>query len=289
MKDLKKAVALLLAASMMIAVIACDSGSSSDGKKKKKKDRDREETEIETETETETETEAPTWTTAESTDETTEETTEGTTAATEPSVTEPPVTEPPVTEPDEGDKEMLFDKALEDLLCEWKEAKAMGFDYDESIPDVPWYSYICVAYDDSTAFWGRYDFNGDGQDEVVIAAGYDHEGGGCSPIAIYAFNGEKFVYLCDELPLGGRTSIAYDGGDTITLVGADGAARGIVVKYTIGDDGFSTVIVDRYVYEYQEDGSVEITVEEGTMTLEQFDFDLIYGPFEADIDYEQFI
>ncbi len=262
MRSFKKITAILLVTAMAVSVFACSKDDESK-KKKSRKDRDEKETEEAeySETETEIETEVP-----------------PTTAESVPDETEPHI-----------DNE-LEDKAIEVLLSDWKTAHEAGYEYDDSFPEVPWYSLVLLNYENVNGAWGRYDFNGDGQDEVVIAAISEWDGQEyVTPIGIYAFDGEKMVYLCKDMPLGERCSCSYIGGDVLTYVGSGGAAEGYVIRFTIGDDGYSMVVVDDYTYRYDEEGNISFEVREGYVDEETFDLDRVFAGFEADIEYTKFI
>ena len=74
--------------------------------------------------------------------------------------------------------------------------------YDDAAhPELPWYTGIVANTMRSSLYYGFKDFDGNGVPELVIAAGTDDYR---QPVAIYAFDGQKMVYLCKDHPLGER-------------------------------------------------------------------------------------
>ena len=160
--------------------------------------------------------------------------------------------------------------------------------HQEEHPEIPWYSIVSYLYyrdDGVKLYYGSYDFDQNGVPELVLATGDE---GFRKPIGIYAFDGSKLLYLCKELALGERSSVSFDGEGLFTVTGSGGAALGDVIVYRIAEDGCSTQILDWYEYEYQPDGSVVITVQEGDMDTEHFDSSTLGLPFGAEIDYTEF-
>ena len=155
---------------------------------------------------------------------------------------------------------------------------------DEEHPELPWYTAIIANPVRNTLFYASNDFNHDGIPELVIAAGDESYQ---QPMAIYAFDGEKMVYLCKDQALGERCTVSYFNGEFIVF-GSGGAATGIFLVYTIAPDGFSTELRTQASYEYSPDGKVTLTVEKGELTNEDFEYyQQLRGEFPA-LDYMRF-
>jgi hypothetical protein len=152
-------------------------------------------------------------------------------------------------------------------------------------PEIPRYSlvtYLYNQYDGVYLYSGRFDFDGNGVPELIMAVGDEQYR---QPIGIYAFDGSKFVYLCKEQPLGDRTHVSVSGDGTFTVCGSGGAASGVVLVYRIAADGCSIDIRDWYSYEYQADGSVIISPQVGEMSAETFDSEALWRDFDVPIEY----
>ncbi len=153
-------------------------------------------------------------------------------------------------------------------------------------PEIPRYSlvtYLYNQYDGVYLYSGRFDFDGNGVPELIMAVGDEQYR---QPIGIYAFDGGKLVYLCKEKALGDRASVRVSSDGDLTVTGSSGAASGGVIVYRIGSDGYSTDILDRYEYEFQPDNSVRITNHVGSMSAETFDAGSLSLPFDVPVEYE---
>ncbi|MBQ9249435.1 MAG: hypothetical protein IJ179_03605 [Oscillospiraceae bacterium] len=180
-----------------------------------------------------------------------------------------------------------YDAALKALLDEYRMVRITepGEFREEEHPEIPWYSivsYLYYQYDGVDLCYGTYDFDGNGVPELVmLTRSEDYQ----QPIGIYAFDGSKFVYLCKEQPLGDRTHVSVSGDGTFTVCGSGGASSGVVLVYRIAADGYSIDIQDWYTYEFQSDGSVNITPQVGEMNAEAFDSDALWRDFDVPIEY----
>ena len=140
--------------------------------------------------------------------------------------------------------------------------------FDEAAhPELPWYTAALTRFPENKYFDGYADFDGNGIPEMVIGTGRDTSMP-LTPIAVYAFDGQKMHYLCKEHPLGERAYLSR--GDGLFVVhGSGGAASGILVLYRIGEDGWSTEIVDVIDYEYTDADHVTYTSEYGRISPEE--------------------
>ncbi|MBR1456114.1 MAG: hypothetical protein IJ594_03000 [Oscillospiraceae bacterium] len=180
-----------------------------------------------------------------------------------------------------------YEAAVNALLDEYRVLRITepGEFREEEHPEIPWYtisSYQYVQFDEQYLYCGRYDFDGNGVPELVIAMGDDSYR---QPIGVYAFDGAALRYLCKELPLGERSTVGLAGDGVFTVHASGGASVGSVVDYRIADDGFSTEILDWYDYEYQADGSVHVTVKAGGAAAENADPAQAVRDFDVPIDY----
>ena len=180
-----------------------------------------------------------------------------------------------------------FDAAQAALLDEYRivsitePGEFRGTDH----PEIPWYSvvnYLYERFDGVGLYCGRWDFDGNGVPELVMAMGDEARK---TPIGVYAFDGEKLLYLCKEQALGERCALSLNEAGDFVVSGSSGAASGGVIVYRIGADGYSTDIQSWYEYEYQTDGSVSITNYVGDMTPEAFAAEQLWQPFDVPIDY----
>ena len=179
-----------------------------------------------------------------------------------------------------------YDAAAEAVLEEYRalDLDALA-DYDEAAhPELPWYTAVIANTDRNDLFYGFWDFDGNGVPELIIAAG-DPEYQ--IPEGIYAFDGEKMVYLCREQPLGERAHLTY--ADGLFFVRASGgAAVGCVAVYRIAPDGYGTDLIEIMNYEYKDADTVIYTPELGGMTPEEFAaFDTAAG-FHEPVEYTLF-
>ncbi len=155
---------------------------------------------------------------------------------------------------------------------------------DEEHPELPWYTAVIANPVRNTLFYAENDFNGDGIPEMVIAAGDENYQ---QPMAIYAFDGEKMVYLCKDQALGERSTVSYVNGEFVVFASGSAATGGIIV-YTIGPDGYSTQIRAQADYEYSTDGKVTLTVTQGELSQEEFDFFQQQRGEFPELDYYRF-
>jgi len=181
--------------------------------------------------------------------------------------------------------EEVYAAAVDALLEEYRSILPMDPEnYDEEAhPEIPWYSAILLRYDGQKVFYGFYDFDGNGVEELVVSVGDDSFS---RPIGIYAFDGERMLYLCKDQALGERATVSFADG-VFTVTGSGGAASGSVITYRIGEDGYTAEIIDWYEYEYQNENDVTVTVHEGSMTDEAFDPDALWRDFDVPIEYQE--
>ena len=192
---------------------------------------------------------------------------------------------------DKEEKKISFDKekyvqAVNELLEAWREVESSEGG-SSSYSEIPEYSTtIPLGEDGNRLYYGCYDFDKNGTDEVVIAAG---DGSYHQPVGIYAFDGKKMVYLCKKMALGDRCSIADFSDGIFTLYGSGGATVGGIAIYRIGDDGYSTDYLNLFEYEFKDEDTVEIDNEIGDMDSETFlkkKEDIFSGTFDVPIDYK---
>ena len=155
----------------------------------------------------------------------------------------------------------------------------------ESYPEIPAYSitaYLLYRFDGVQLFWGYYDFDGSGVPELVMATGENEIS--AEPIGIYAFDGESLHYLGKDMPLGERCHLSFGDG-VFTVTGSGGASSGEVLRYRIAPDGYSTEVLSRFAYEYDEQGQVTLTDIVGHTEPAAFEHDDFFQPFDVPIDF----
>lgn len=209
-----------------------------------------------------------------------------------PELTEAPAPEPTPEPPPEPTQPPAYDAAayeaaLKALLDEYRLVRITepGEFREEDHPEIPWYSiisYLYYQYDGMDLCYGTHDFDGNGVPELVMLTRSEEYQ---QPIGIYAFDGNRFVYLCKEMPLGDRTHVSVSGDGTFTVCGSGGAASGVVLVYRIAADGYSIDVRDWYTYEFQADGSVIISPQVGGMSAETFDSEALWRDFDVPIEY----
>ena len=159
-------------------------------------------------------------------------------------------------------------------------------DYDESAhPELPWYTAAIANPARNNLYFGWHDFDLNGKSELVIAAGdEDHK----QPVAIYAFDGKKMVYLCKEHPLGERSSLTYFRDGLFAVQSSGGAATGSISLWRIASDGYSTEAVNTVNYEYKDEKTVVYTPESGSLPAEGFNAAEYLAGFSVPIEYTLF-
>ena len=163
-----------------------------------------------------------------------------------------------------------YNRAKNDLLSQYiglNQRALEDFD-DDAHPELPWYSAIIANPVRNSLYYALYDFDGNGVPELVIAAGDDDWK---QPAGIYAFDGEKMVYLCKQMPLGERCSLSYFEDGLFAVQGSGGAATGSVALFRIAPDGYSTDLIEIMDYEYQDENKVTYTPEIGNMSPQEFE------------------
>ena len=100
-----------------------------------------------------------------------------------------------------------YDDAVTDILDQYLELREKGIDgFDEEAhPQLPWYSAVVASWSWNALYYGTWDFDGNGVDELIVAAGDDDF---CQPVGIYAFDGRDMRYLCPDQALGERSSVS---------------------------------------------------------------------------------
>ena len=163
----------------------------------------------------------------------------------------------------------VYQSAMNSVLDEYASlTQEVLENYDDAAhPELPWYTGIVANTMRSSLYYGFKDFDGNGVPELVIAAGTDDYR---QPVAIYAFDGQKMVYLCKDHPLGERCFLSGLKDGVFVVRGSGSAATGVFALYRIGEDGFSTDMLEVMDYEYQNESTVTYTPELGNMTAEEF-------------------
>ncbi|MBR6115711.1 MAG: hypothetical protein IKQ10_11155 [Oscillospiraceae bacterium] len=158
--------------------------------------------------------------------------------------------------------------------------------YDEAAhPELPWYTAMIANTVRSNLYYAFYDFDGNGVDELVIAAGDDTYR---QPEAIYAFDGTKMVYLCKEQPLGERCALTYFRDGLFAVRGSGSAFSGETAIWRIAADGFGTEMVEIMAYEFKDENTVEYTPKLGNMTAEEYEAGDYLRGFDLPLDYTLF-
>lgn len=172
----------------------------------------------------------------------------------------------PQEAPDASDS-AAYEAAAETVRREFVQLAEDGMDafVEEEHPELPWYTAILTRFAENSYFEAYYDFDGNGVPEMIIGAGSEEAP---TPIAVYAFDGEKMRYLCKESPLGERARLSRaDGLFIVTASG--GAASGTLTLYRIAPDGWSTEIVDIVDYQFTDASTVSYSSELGNISREE--------------------
>ena len=164
-----------------------------------------------------------------------------------PEASEAESAEEPEAEPAEG--QSAYDLAVAVIEQEYIQVREQGLDdFDESAhPELPWYTALLTRYPENSFYKAFYDFDDNGVPELVIGIGSEE----IQPVGVYAFDGRDMHYLCAENPVGERSHLSRHDG-LFVLHGSGGASSGILVLFTIAEDGWSTELVDEFEYEYDE-------------------------------------
>ena len=179
-----------------------------------------------------------------------------------------------------------YEDAVQAVLDEYAALDAAALEnYDEGAhPELPWYTAVIANTERNNLYYGFHDFDGNGVNELIVAAGDDSFQ---IPEGIYAFDGAEMHYLCKEQPLGERAYLSYNG-EYFAVRASGGAAQGSVALYKIAADGFGTDLIEIMDYEYKDENTVVYTPEKGNMTAEEFAaFDLPES-FDLPIEYTLF-
>lgn len=212
-------------------------------------------------------------------------------AEAEPTPAAEPEAEPENAEETESEpieEQSAYDLAVEVIEQEFIQVREQGLDdFDESLhPELPWYTALLTRYPENSFFKAFYDFDGNGVPELVIGMGGEE----IRPVGVYAFDGRDMHYLCAENPVGERSHLSRHDG-LFVLHGSGGASSGILVLFTIAEDGWSTELVDEFEYEYDEAGQVTYTSQLGVLSPEELvERGLPESEgLEAELDWECFL
>ncbi len=116
--------------------------------------------------------------------------------------------------------------------------------------------------------WGRYDYNGDGIDELVLAL----DGGDYRQVyAVYASDGENFYELADDQHLGYRINLNVLPDGTFMIHGSGGANTWSDTICKISENGKSLDIIEKYIYDEMSTGSTSYVGENEILTADVFD------------------
>ena len=183
--------------------------------------------------------------------------------------------------------EAAYQSAVDAVLAEYSALTVDALaDFDEAVhPELPWYTAAIANTDRNSLYYAFRDFDGNDIPELVISAGDDSYQ---QPMGLYAFDGEKMVYLCKEQALGERAFVSYFHDGLFAIHASGGAAVGSVTLWRIASDGYSTEVVEIMDYEYQDADTVVYTPQLGNMTVEEFKkTDYLQG-FNPLLDYTKF-
>ena len=181
---------------------------------------------------------------------------------------------------------MDYDAAVNAVLAEYAALDQAALEnYNETLhPELPWYTAVIANPVRNNLYYGYYDFDTNGVPELVIAAGDDSWQ---QPMAIYAYDGAKMVYLCKEQALGERATVSYVDG-TFVVRASGGAATGSVTVYAIGPDGYTTWILASADYEFDAGGNVTLTPTEGEMSKEELNYYMSQAGTFVNVEYTRF-
>ncbi|MDO4990873.1 MAG: hypothetical protein Q4E45_10255, partial [Eubacteriales bacterium] len=181
-----------------------------------------------------------------------------------------------------------YRKAKNDLLSEYiglDQAALENYD-DDAHPELPRYTAVVANPVRNSLYYALYDFDGNAVPELVIAAGdEDYQ----QPMGIYAFDGEKMVYLCRQMPLGERCTLSYFEDGLFAVQGSGGAAVGSVALYRIAPDGYSTELIEIMDYEYRDENTVTYTPELGNMSPQEFEQGDYLRGFDVPLYFKLFV
>lgn len=158
--------------------------------------------------------------------------------------------------------------------------------FDEAAhPELPWYTAIIANTERNDLFYGLYDLDGNEIPELVIAAGDESWQ---QPMGLYAFDGEKMVYLCKDQALGERAQLMRLPDGTFAVRASGGAAMGSVTLWRIAPDGYDTEIIDIVDYEYQDANTAVCTSRLTGKAVEGFQPGDYTESFDAPVEYTLF-
>ena len=193
----------------------------------------------------------------------------------------PPEEPPTPPEPEGMTEEELkanVDAVYDEVLGEYAGLVEMGKDafmenYGDKYVDYPsgGINYL-LPFDafqgEGELLWGRYDYNGDGIDELVLAL---DSGGSRQVYAVYTSDGEKFYELADGQHMGYRINLNVLPDGNFMIHGSGGVSTWSDTICKISEDGKSLDIIEKYLYDEISTGSTDYVGEKETLTAEEFD------------------
>ncbi|MCD8115787.1 MAG: hypothetical protein LUE21_01515 [Oscillospiraceae bacterium] len=139
--------------------------------------------------------------------------------------------------------------------------------FEDDYPHVSYNEMIIYADNPNDILYAFYDVDGNGQDELLIG------------LSIFTFDGTEAVSALPEVSYISNSSI-YENG-TITVWERGSVSSGSWSFYSILADGYTLSLNDSYYYEYSYDGT-EVSYTDGTITLPQEGFDVVFAAYTGD-------
>ncbi|MBO5556287.1 MAG: hypothetical protein J5927_03805 [Oscillospiraceae bacterium] len=200
---------------------------------------------------------------------------------------EPPVSTPaptPVSTPVPTVDLSRYPQAVQELLAAYRTLRdATSEDYEGgSLPEIP-DSVRDLVLLDNRIFYGFYDFDGNGTDELVIVSATDDYAP--RTMGFYVYDGEAMRYLCPEYPMADRGMVSYSGGAFAAYYGD--AYSNYVIIYRLAEDGVHTVLLEQAECSYGDDGSFLYSPRIGNLTSDQIRAMNFRQGIQADINYTE--
>ena len=182
-------------------------------------------------------------------------------------------------------------QAYEQVLDEYRDMVQNRFYLDELNTDVREASFgpdigIEIRMRVQNVFYAFYDIDGNGTEELIIAAGEQGIGVGNPKFMprnydLYTYHNGKVIHVFDDYEFGYRTNFDLCENGVIEVSSNDSAAESSFLFFRIGADGASPVVIDNFtcigeridektvVFQHYENGK-EITGEEFNRKIEDY-------------------
>lgn len=174
------------------------------------------------------------------------------------------------------DNAKAVDAVFDEVLGKYSSFMEMGREkffneYSEKIGAYPSdINYMLVAdalTNGNDVLWARYDYNGDGTDELVIALGSKEYK---QVYAVYTTDGKDYYELCDGQHLGYRVNLYVLTDGNFMIHGSGGATVWEDTICSISEDCKGLDIIEKYVYD-ESTGNTDYVGAKETLTKEEFE------------------